>query len=87
MYFGLKVEDTPLLIVHIGDDGQKFLKTNIEPDQIASWMKDYSEGPVKPYLKSEPIPEVNDEPVKVVVRDNIQDVVFNSGKNGLHANY
>ncbi|KAL6551913.1 Thioredoxin-like domain [Orobanche gracilis] len=76
-----QVEDTPLLIVHIGDDGQKFLKTNIEPDQIASWMKDYSEGLVKPYLKSEPIPEVNDEPVKVVVRDNIQDVIFNSGKN------
>ncbi|KAL6542455.1 Thioredoxin-like domain [Orobanche minor] len=82
-YFGLKVEDAPLLIVHIAADGQKFLKTNIEPDQIASWMKDYSEGLVKPFIKSEPIPEVNDEPVKVVVRDSIQDVVFNSGKNVL----
>ncbi|CAA0827910.1 Protein disulfide isomerase-like 1-2 [Striga hermonthica] len=35
------------------------------------------------YKKSEPIPEVNNEPVKVVVADNLQDVVFNSGKNVL----
>lgn len=33
-------------------------------------------------MKSDPIPEVNNEPVKVVVRDSIQDMVFNSGKNG-----
>ncbi|CAA6669761.1 unnamed protein product [Spirodela intermedia] len=30
-----------------------------------------------------PIPEVNNEPVKVVVADSLQDVVFNSGKNVL----
>lgn len=38
---------------------------------------------MKPFIRSEPIPEVNDEPVKVVVRHSLQDVVFNSGKNGL----
>ncbi|GER35248.1 protein disulfide-isomerase [Striga asiatica] len=81
-YFNLKQEDAPLLIVQ-KSDGQKYLKTKIEPDQIAPWLKDYSEGQVKPYVKSEPIPEVNDEPVKVVVRDSLQDVVFNSGKNVL----
>lgn len=37
---------------------------------------------MKPFIRSEPIPEVNDEPVKVVVRNNIQEAVFNSGKNG-----
>ncbi|KAL8489445.1 hypothetical protein ACS0TY_025374 [Phlomoides rotata] len=41
------------------------------------------EGLLKPFLRSEPIPEVNNEPVKVVVRDSLQDVVFNSGKNVL----
>lgn len=35
-----------------------------------------------PFRKSEPIPEVNDEPVKIVVADSLQDIVFNSGKNG-----
>lgn len=44
-------------------------------------MKD---GLVQPFLKSEPIPEVNNEPVKVVVGDSLQDMVFNSGKNGAY---
>ncbi|KAL3630234.1 Thioredoxin-like domain [Castilleja foliolosa] len=81
-YFGLKQEDAPLIIIQ-KTGGEKYLKTNVEPDQIAAWLKDYSEGLVKPFVKSEPIPETNDEPVKVVVRDNIQDIVFNSGKNVL----
>lgn len=42
------------------------------------------EGKVLPYKKSEPIPEVNNEPVKVVVADSLQDMVINSGKNGLY---
>nr|GMD58444.1 protein disulfide-isomerase-like [Ipomoea batatas] len=41
------------------------------------------EGKLKPHIKSEPIPEVNNEPVKVVVADNLEDFVFNSGKNVL----
>ncbi|KAL2521259.1 Protein disulfide isomerase-like 1-2 [Forsythia ovata] len=64
-------------------DGQKFLKANIEPSQIAPWLKDYLDGLVKPFIRSEPVPEVNDEPVKVVVTDSLQDMVFNSGKNVL----
>ncbi|KAL8503652.1 hypothetical protein ACS0TY_022399 [Phlomoides rotata] len=81
-YFGLKPEQAPLLIIQT-KDGQKYLKANIEPDQIESWVKDYKEGLLKPFIRSEPIPEVNNEPVKVVVRDSLQDVVFNSGKNVL----
>ena len=40
------------------------------------------DGEVPAYKKSEPIPESNNEPVKVVVADTLQDIVFNSGKNG-----
>ncbi|VAH47941.1 unnamed protein product [Triticum turgidum subsp. durum] len=40
-------------------------------------------GNLTPYVKSEPIPKVNDQPVKVVVADNIDEIVFNSGKNVL----
>lgn len=42
-------------------------------------MKD---GIVQPYKKSEPVPDTNDEPVKVVVADSLQDMVLSSGKNG-----
>lgn len=36
------------------------------------------------YKKSEPIPEVNNEPVKVVVADTLQEMFLSSGKNGMH---
>ncbi|XP_021759718.1 protein disulfide-isomerase-like [Chenopodium quinoa] len=79
-YFGLKEDQVPLIIVQT-NDGKKYVKDKVEADQIASWIQDYSEGKVAAHRKSEPIPESNDEPVKVVVADTLQDIVFNSGKN------
>lgn len=43
----------------------------------------FQDGNLKPFIKSEPIPETNNEPVKVVVAESLHDMVFNSGKNGL----
>ncbi|KAK9270589.1 hypothetical protein L1049_026170 [Liquidambar formosana] len=81
-YFGLKEDQVPLIVIQ-NSDGQKYLKPNLEPDHIAPWVKEYKDGNILPFRKSEPIPEVNNEPVKVVVADSLQDVVFNSGKNVL----
>ncbi|KAM7507757.1 hypothetical protein LguiA_018210 [Lonicera macranthoides] len=81
-YYGLKDSQVPLIIIQ-NKDGQKYLKSNLEPDHITSWVKEYKDGNVEPYIKSEPIPEVNNEPVKVVVADSFQDIVFSSGKNVL----
>ncbi|XP_047342114.1 protein disulfide-isomerase-like [Impatiens glandulifera] len=80
-FFGLKEDQVPLIIIQTNE--QKFLKPNVEADQIPSWVKEYQEGNVLPYRKSEPVPEVNNEPVKVAVADNLQDLFFNSGKNVL----
>ncbi|CAI0576503.1 unnamed protein product [Linum tenue] len=81
-FFGLKEEQAPLLLVQT-NDGQKYLKPTLGADDIAPWLKEYKEGKVSPYRKSEPIPETNNEPVKVVVADTLQELVFNSGKNVL----
>ncbi|XP_077224275.1 protein disulfide-isomerase-like [Tasmannia lanceolata] len=81
-YFGLKDDQAPLIIIQ-NKDGKKYLKQNLEPDHIAPWLKEYMDGSLMPFTKSEPIPEVNIEPVKIVVADNLHDVVFNSGKNVL----
>lgn len=80
-YFGLRESDVPLLFV-IASTG-KYLNPTMDPDQIIPWLKQYIYGNLTPYVKSEPIPKVNDQPVKVVVADNIDDIVFNSGKNVL----
>ncbi|KAJ6709361.1 PROTEIN DISULFIDE-ISOMERASE [Salix koriyanagi] len=81
-YFGLREDQVPLVVIQT-TDGQKYLKANLESDQIAPWLKEYKEGKVPAFKKSEPIPEVNDEPVKVVVADSLGELVTNSGKNVL----
>nr|ABK96365.1 unknown [Populus trichocarpa x Populus deltoides] len=79
-YFGLKEDQVPLIVIQT-TDGQKYLKANLVSDQIAPWLKEYKEGKVPPFKKSEPIPEVNDEPVKIVVADSLDELVTKSGKN------
>ncbi|PON94599.1 Protein disulfide isomerase [Trema orientale] len=84
-YFGLREDQVPLIVIQT-NDGQKYLKSNLEPDHIAPWVKEYKDGNVSPYKKSEPIPEQNNEPVKVVVAETLQDYV-NSDKNSVYYDY
>ncbi|XP_073141835.1 protein disulfide-isomerase [Henckelia pumila] len=81
-YFGINDDQVPLIIIQKAD-GEKYLKPNVEPDHIESWVKDFKDGIVRPYKKSEPVPDANDEPVKVVVADSLQEMVLSSGKNVL----
>ncbi|KAE8656327.1 Protein disulfide-isomerase [Hibiscus syriacus] len=81
-YFGVQESQVPLIIIQ-NNDGKKYLKPNLKADDIAPFVKDYKEGKVSPYVKSEPVPEENNEPVKVVVADTLEDMVFKSGKNVL----
>lgn len=39
-YFGLEEKQVPLIILQ-ENDGKKFLKPNLEPDQIAAWLGEY----------------------------------------------
>ncbi|KAK8535137.1 hypothetical protein V6N13_130335 [Hibiscus sabdariffa] len=81
-YFGVQESQVPVIIIQ-NNDGKKYLKPNLKADDIAPFVKDYKEGNVPPYVKSEPVPEENNEPVKVVVVDTLEDMVFKSGKNVL----
>ncbi|KAF3446999.1 hypothetical protein FNV43_RR12179 [Rhamnella rubrinervis] len=81
-YIGVKEDQAPVIVIQTSD-GKKYLKANVKPENIADWVKDYKDGKVQQYIKSAPIPEENNESVKVVVADSLQDMVFNSGKNVL----
>ncbi|KAH0676925.1 hypothetical protein KY285_024726 [Solanum tuberosum] len=81
-YFGLEPKQAPLIIIMV-NEGEKYVSTHVQPDVLVSWLNDYKDGKLKQFFKSEPIPEVNNEPVKVVVRDTLRDLVLNSGKNVL----
>ncbi|KAM3700469.1 hypothetical protein ACJW31_05G100800 [Castanea mollissima] len=39
-YFGLSEDQVPLIIIQ-NDNGQNYLKANLEPDHIAPWVKAY----------------------------------------------
>ncbi|KAI7743540.1 hypothetical protein M8C21_000739, partial [Ambrosia artemisiifolia] len=81
-HYGLRFDQVPVIIIH-SNDGSRYMKSNIKPDDISPLLNEYKEGKLKPFLKSQPIPETNDEPLKVVVADSLQDMVLNSQKNVL----
>lgn len=81
-FYGIREDHLPVIVIS-NNDKEKFWKPNLEPDHIESWLKGYKDGKLAPYVKSEPVPAVNDQPVKVVVADNFDDIVYKSGKNVL----
>lgn len=50
---------------------------------LERFLRDYFDGNLKKYLKSEPIPENNDGPVKVLVAENFDSIVNDEGKDVL----
>ncbi|MBN3308912.1 PDIA3 isomerase, partial [Amia calva] len=50
---------------------------------LERFLQDYFDGKLKRYLKSEPIPENNDGPVKVLVAENFDEIVNDDDKDVL----
>uniref|UniRef100_A0A3Q3EI53 Protein disulfide-isomerase n=1 Tax=Labrus bergylta TaxID=56723 RepID=A0A3Q3EI53_9LABR len=50
---------------------------------LERFLDDYFDGKLKKYLKSEPIPENNDGPVKVIVAENFDSIVNDDSKDVL----
>ncbi|KAI8057265.1 thioredoxin-like domain-containing protein [Syncephalis plumigaleata] len=55
----------------------------IDGESIQEFVQSYVDGKIQPSIKSEPIPETNDEDVKVVVADNFDDLVLDKKKDVL----
>jgi len=52
-------------------------------DNLKEFFKNYLENKIKPHIKSEPIPEKNDAPVKIVVGESFNDIVLDKTKDVL----
>lgn len=66
------------------DKNQKFImKDEFSMEAFEQFIKDLSSNKLEPYLKSEPVPEKNEEPVKVAVAKNFDEVVINNNKDTL----
>ncbi|XP_068595116.1 protein disulfide-isomerase A3 [Brachionichthys hirsutus] len=82
--FGLKDTDGVPVVGMRTVKGQKYAMTEtFSMDALQSFLKDYFAGSLKPYLKSEPVPESNDGPVKVVVAENFDEIVNDDSKDVL----
>lgn len=67
--------------VAVGVLGQKKFKseiTELNVEAIKAFASDYIAGKLEPYFKSEPIPEKNDEDVRVIVGKTFDQEVLNS---------
>jgi len=52
-------------------------------DNLSEWFVQYKAGALKPFTKSEPVPESNDGPVKVLVATSFKEIVNDDTKDVL----
>lgn len=81
--FGFEKGDNP--VVGIRDSkGMKYKMTaEYSPAAMSQFAQDFLDGTVKPHIKSEPVPEDNDGPVKVVVGETFEEIVGDPEKEVL----
>ncbi|CAI0453043.1 unnamed protein product [Linum tenue] len=80
-YFGITT--SPKIIGYTGnEDTKKFIfDKEITVDNIKAFGQDFIDDKLKPFFKSDPIPENNDGDVKIVVGDNFDEIVLDESKD------
>ncbi|PHU00841.1 hypothetical protein BC332_30628 [Capsicum chinense] len=83
-YFGVR-GDAPKVLAYTGnEDGRKFLlEGEITLDGVKSFGEKFLEDNLKPFYKSDQIPETNDGDVKIVVGNNFDEIVLGESKDVL----
>lgn len=67
-------------------EGARYVFPEDQPltaESLGEWFAQYKAGALSPHVKSEPIPESNDGPVKVLVAHTFKDIVQDSSKDVL----
>ncbi|KAK7261363.1 hypothetical protein RIF29_27672 [Crotalaria pallida] len=83
-YFGIS-GDAPKVLAYTGnEDGRKFvLDGEVTTESIKVFGEDFLQDKLKPFLKSDPVPESNDDDVKIVVGNNFDEIVLDESKDVL----
>ncbi|XP_054724701.1 protein disulfide-isomerase A3-like [Uloborus diversus] len=80
--FGLKAAGDKPVIGARNAANQKFnMKEEFSVESFEAFVKKFLDGSLEPHLKSEPLPEKNDGPVKVAVAQNFQELVIDNDKD------
>jgi protein disulfide-isomerase A1 len=79
---GVKTEDLPAVVVQSGK--KKFvLKGEVNKADVEKFLNGIADGSVTADVKSEPVPETNDGPVRQVVATTMQEELFQEDKDVL----
>ncbi len=74
-------------MIRFGDDLEKYRYegklSELTVESISQFIDDFKANKLKPHLKSEPVPENNNGPVKTIVGNNWQDIVADPTKDVL----
>uniref|UniRef100_A0A3Q3X2F3 Protein disulfide-isomerase n=1 Tax=Mola mola TaxID=94237 RepID=A0A3Q3X2F3_MOLML len=84
--FGLEPNsDAPVVALRTAKGDKYAMSETFTSDgkALERFLQDYFEGTLKRYLKSEPVPETNDGPVKVLVAENFDSIVNDDSKDVL----
>jgi len=84
-YIGVTEKDLPTVRIHdTRTDLKKYnMEGEITMEAVAQFVADWESGKLRPHLKSEEVPEKNDEPVRVLVGKNFNEVVMDTTKDVL----
>uniref|UniRef100_A0A453MNV4 protein disulfide-isomerase n=1 Tax=Aegilops tauschii subsp. strangulata TaxID=200361 RepID=A0A453MNV4_AEGTS len=83
-YFGITGNETTVLAYTGNEDAKKFFFSGeISLDTIKEFAQDFLEDKLTPSYKSDPVPESNDEDVKVVVGKSLDQIVLDESKDVL----
>ncbi|XP_044973919.1 protein disulfide-isomerase-like [Hordeum vulgare subsp. vulgare] len=74
-----------LVLAYTGNEDAKkfFFSGEITLDSIKEFAQDFLEDKLTPFYKSDPVPESNDEDVKVVVGKSVDQIVLDESKDVL----
>jgi len=81
-YLGITEADNNSVRIVKFDGGNvvKYSLHNWSKEQLLKFIDDFKAGSLSPYFKSDPIPETNSEPVKVIVGNTFEDMIINNDK-------
>lgn len=75
--------DKPVVAARDERDRKYVMSDEFSMDNLEKFVRDFLDDKVEPYLKSEPVPDNTDAPVKVVVAKNFDEIVNDSERDVL----
>lgn len=80
--------ELPAIVIETFEEGSRFiLKQSFSESTLNDFVSQFTSGELSPFVKSAPVPENNDGPVKVIVGSTFDAIVSDSNKTVLVAFY